>query len=336
MNLIGTIPTPLLMLLLTVAGYAQIDAICADAGINPGLDSPFAHVPYVYGQITLKGFDPAKKAPKVTVIFQEGQQSPNRFMVGRSGNYCFKRTAASATISVEVDGLELARRSLLASSGPQQREDFEIEATGAQRLSSASVVSAKYARSPNPQTVDLYSRLAEADRNKDVPQAVKIVNEIVQKDAADYVAWTRLGSLYFGQDKFPEADAVFRKALEQRIDYLPAWVNVGQLRVAQKQFAAAVEIFKHALELEPSSPALYRLLGEAYLQNRQGTLGVEALDKAIELDPSGQAEAHLLKAHLYELAGAKQLAAKEYKAFLDKVPQYADRKKLEKFIKDNP
>ena len=336
MKIASTISAALLTLVFISTASAQIDSICGDVGINPGLDSPFAHVPYVYGQVTLKGFDPGKKPPKVTVIFQDGQQSPNRFMVGRSGSYCFRRASTNATIVVEVDGLEVARRSLLASSGDQQREDFEIAATSTQRSTPPSVISTKYARSPNPDTADLYLRLAEAERNKDVPQAIKVANEIATKDAGDYVAWAKLGSLFFVQEKWAEAEAAFRRSLEQRVDYLPAWVSVGQMRVAQKQFSAAIEILKHAVELEPSSPSIYRLLGEAYLQNKQGTLGVQALDKAIELDPIGQAEAHLLKAHLYELAGAKQLATKEYKAFLEKVPQYPDRKKLEKFIKDNP
>ena len=39
---------------------------------------------------------------------------------------------------------------------------------------------------------------------------------------------------------------------------------------------------------------------------------------------------------LYDLAGAKQHATREYKAFLAKVPDYTDRKKLEKYIRDNP
>ena len=48
------------------------------------------------------------------------------------------------------------------------------------------------------------------------------------------------------------------------------------------------------------------------------------------------AECHLQIVHLYELAGAKQLAAKEYKLFLEKVPDYENKRRLEKFIKDNP
>jgi regulator of sirC expression with transglutaminase-like and TPR domain len=81
---------------------------------------------------------------------------------------------------------------------------------------------------------------------------------------------------------------------------------------------------------------IYRMLGEAYLQAKKGSLGIEALDRALNLDPVGMAECHLTKAHLYELAGAKQFASHEYKLFLEKVPQYPERKKLEKYIKENP
>ena len=48
------------------------------------------------------------------------------------------------------------------------------------------------------------------------------------------------------------------------------------------------------------------------------------------------AECHLQLAHLYELAGAKKLAAHEYALFMAKVPDHPDRKKFEKYIKDNP
>ena len=90
------------------------------------------------------------------------------------------------------------------------------------------------------------------------------------------------------------------------------------------------------MELEPNNPKTYRLLGEAYLQAKQGSLGAEALNKAIELDPNGMAECHLLLGHLYELAKAKNLATREYKLFLKKVPDYQDKNKLEEFIKENP
>jgi len=316
---------------------AQIDDICGDTGAMPGLDSPFAHVPYVYGKITLKGFD-AAKFPKVTVTFSDGSQTPNRYGVGRSGNYCFRRTGGSGTLVVEVDGIETARRTLTSFGSSQQREDFEIEAAGQQRTAPAAVIVApsKFSRPPNEKTVELYKKAAEAEQKKDTTSEIKTLNDIVAIDPEDFIAWAKLGAVYFLQNSYNDADTAYRKCLELRADYTPAWINIGQLRVAQKQFAAAVEIFKYAISLEPDNARIYRMLGEAYLQNKQGSLAVEALDQAVKLDPNGQAECHLLKGHLYELAGANQLATKEYKAFLAKAPDHPDKKKLEKFIAANP
>lgn len=316
--------------------FAQIDDFCTEAGFTPSLDSPFAHVPYVFGRITLKGFDSARRRPRLAITLSDGQQNANRFLVGESGKYCFRRTSGGGVLMVEVDGIEVARRTLPSSGGSQQREDFEIFAEGGQRSSLPNTISAKFAHPPNERTADLYKKAIDAEKNKEVDKTISILKEIVVADPVDFIAWGQLGSLYTDQEKFPEADAALRRSLELRVDYTPAWINVGRLRIAQKQFEAATEILKHATELEPSSARAFQLLGEAYLQAKKGTLGAEALNQAITLDPIGMAEVHLQLAHLYQLAGANKLAAKEYKAFLTKMPEYKDKKKLEKFIKDNP
>ena len=313
----------------------QIDEICAEQGITPGLDSPFAHVPYVYGRVLLKGFDAGTRPPKVVVSLIEGSRAAERFTIGRAGNYCFKRQTNSGEIVVEVNGIEATRRTLAAYTS-QLREDFEIVANTGERALSPGVVSAKNTYPRNERTAELYLKAQEAESEKRAEVAARIYKEIVDIDPSDHVAWAKLGSLYFEMEKLAEAEKSFRKALELRSDFTPAWVNVGMIRVAQKQFEAAIEIFKYAAELEPTAAKTFRLLGEAYLQARKGTLGAAALNHAIELDPVGMADCHLTLAHLYELAGAKPLATREYKLFLSKVPDHPERKRLEKFIRDNP
>lgn len=327
----------IILLLLTFNVNAQVDDICGESGLNPSLDSPFAHVPYVFGRIFLKGYDAGAKLPNVTVIFEDGQQSTNRLSVGKSGNYCFKRkSSGSGTLIIEVDGIEAARRTLTSFGSAQQREDFEIYSTQSQKQPPPAVVSAKFSHPPNPKTVELYKKTAEAENKKNTNQAIEHLKEIVSIDAADFIAWAKLGVLYAEKNLLSEADAAFRKSLELKVEYTPAWIHVGKLRVAQKQFAAAIEIFKHVTTLEPASARAFQLLGEAYLLARQGSLGAQALNEALRLDPIGMAECHLQLAHLYQLAGAKQQAAREYKIFLTKVPDYADKKKLEQYIKNNP
>ena len=317
---------------------AQVDEICAGSGVIPSLDSPFARVPYVFGKIALKGFDPGAKFPKVTVVLVDGTQSVERWTIDKSGNYCFKRKSSSGggILTVEVDGVEAVRRTLPALGPAQQREDFEIYATQSQKLPPAGIVSTKFSHPVNQKTVELYKKTVEAEGDNEPKKAIQYLKEIVLIDPADFIAWAKLGTLYFGQNSLSEAEAAFRKSLEQKVEYTPAWIHVGKIRAAQKQFEAAIEIFKHAVSLDPTSARAFQLLGEAYLQARQGKLGAQALNDAIKLDPIGMAECHLQLAHLYDLAGAKHLATREYKLFLTKVPNHPDKKKLEKYIKNNP
>ena len=163
-----------------------------------------------------------------------------------------------------------------------------------------------------------------------------MTKEIVEIDPADFVGWSILGSLYMEKRAYAESDAAFRKSLGLKVEYTPAWINVARLRIAQKQPEAAIELLKHATSLEPTSGRAFKLLGETYLQTKQGTLAVDALNQAIKLDPNGMAECHMLLGRLYDAAGAKKLAAREFKALLAKIPDYADKEKLEKYIQANP
>jgi tetratricopeptide (TPR) repeat protein len=87
-----------------------------------------------------------------------------------------------------------------------------------------------------------------------------------------------------------------------------------------------------AVKLRPDSADVNYHLGETYLQLKKGSVAVNYFYKALELDPFGKADAHLRLATLYDAAGMKQKAAAEYAAFLKKKPDYANRKRLEKYI----
>ncbi len=324
-----------LLVLLPLSVRAQVDDICREFGVIPSLDLPWAQVPYVYGKVVLSGFDSGAK-PRVTVIFSDRDNPSRRLSLSKTGSYCFKRSGSGGTLTIEVDGIEITRRSLPSFGGAQQREDFDVYANTDQRSVPPGTISGKFSHRRNEKTVPLYAKAATAEKAKDLEMAAGYLKEIVAIDPADFIAWSILGSLYLKQNAFAESDAAFRKSLALKIEYTPAWISVAKLRIAQKQPEAAIEIHKHAVSLEPESADTYRLLGETYLQAKQGNLGVEALNQAIKLDPVGMADCHLLIARLYELAGAKNLAAREYKAFLLKVPDYADKAKLEKYVKENP
>jgi len=327
-----------LLLLIPASGFGQVDDICRESGVPlPSLNSPFANIPYVFGRVVLKGLDSNAKFPKITVTLLDPSQAVRRLTIERSGNYCFKRsTASGGSLVVEVDGVEAARRSLPGFGPTQQQEDFEIDASSSQSRTPPGVISAKFSHPKNERTVEFYKKAADAEKDKDRKALIDALKKIVETDPEDFIAWAKLGVVYLEADSFAEADTAFRKSIEAKLEYTPAWINVGKLRMAQKQFEAAIEIFKYAATLDPTAARTYQLLGEAYLQAKKGELGAQALYKAIELDPVGMAECHLLLGKLYDLAGAKAQASREYRLYLTKVPDDPKKKMLEKYIAENP
>ena len=317
--------------------YAQATEYCVEENPNTPIDSPFARLPIIYGKVKLNGFPSGQKLPRITILLMDTQSSPSRWTVEKSGNYCFRmRSRSGGTLIVEIDGVEVERR-IISSFGPgQHREDFEIYHDRKDKSTAPGVVSAKFYYPVNPKTVELYQKTADAENKKNIEKAIEYLKQIVTIDPLDFTGWAKLGVLYLQKKMLSEAEAAFKKSLELKAEYTPALIQIGLIRVHQNEFEAASEIFKQVTTLEPDSAIAFRLLGESYLQNRKGNLAVEALNQAIRLDPDGMADCHLLLGRLYDLAGAKQLATREFKLFLKKVPDHPDKKKFEKYIKDNP
>ncbi|MFV0387225.1 MAG: tetratricopeptide repeat protein [Pyrinomonadaceae bacterium] len=317
---------------LSVFAYSQANEICAESGFKPTFDSPFAHVPYVFGKISFVDLKADESFPATTISLFGGQRT-ERQRINESGNYCFRLNNASSTLVIEVNGIEVTRRSIAIPQG-QMREDFTLSLNS--KTNTAGVVSAKFYRPVNPETLELYKKTAEAEKQKNTEEATNFLQEIVKKDPRDFIAWAKLGFLRQLEKNYDKAIEAYKAALSIEIEYTPAWINVARIRIDQKQYEAAIAVLNHVLEFEAKSAEIYELLGTAYLLNKQGSLGAEALNKAIELDPIGAAECHLQLAHLYRLAKQNRLASKEYRLFLAKVPDYKDRKKLKAFIQDNP
>jgi tetratricopeptide (TPR) repeat protein len=105
--------------------------------------------------------------------------------------------------------------------------------------------------------------------------------------------------------------------------------------LALRKLALAIGTLTKAYKLEPNSADVNHFLGEAYLQNKQGTLAIAHMRRAIEISPDGKADLHLRIAWLYNAAGAKDLAAAEYKLLLEKKPNHPDKQKLLQYIAEN-
>jgi tetratricopeptide (TPR) repeat protein len=190
-----------------------------------------------------------------------------------------------------------------------------------------------YQRSEENQKI--FDKAVALAQSKKKDEAISLFKQIVEKDAKDFVTWSELGTIYFINEKYSEAEKCYQTSLELNPKFSLALLNLGKLYLAQKNSDKSVEILTRAVETEPTSADINHYLGEAYLMAKKGSKAVGYLNEAIRLAPLEKAEIHLRLAALYDAAGLKDRAALEYKMYLEKVPNFEKKKELEKYIKEN-
>lgn len=335
MNIIRKIClTCIALLLMPVGSKGQVDEISQATGLPIPIGAAV-----IYGQISIRGRSKDEPKPIVFVVLYEGGIQLDRKQASDSGYYYFLKTPQNGHVLVfEVDGVEVGRTILVAGVGNRVRQDISVDwqsLKGAARPV-AGTVSAKdsYVRSANAERA--FDRAMAAFREKQHDKAIGLFKEIVHTDPKDYFAWTILGAIYLAEDKLPESSQALEKALQLKPDFALALITLGKLELTRKNFDEAIEVLSRAIKVTPESAEANHMLGEAYLQAKKGSLAVGYLNKAIELAPIERAEIHLRLAALYNAAGLKDRAVAEYKAFLSKVKDHPDQKRIEQYILDNP
>lgn len=303
-----------------------------------GLPIPIGQ-PVIYGQVRLDGLDSRAPKPVIFVALLGSGTQIDRVQANDRGYYFFLRGPQNGmSILFEVNGNEVGREQIVAWQGNSFRKDITINWKAYEEFMARkpAVVSAAELYSRSAENEAIFKKALDARKQDNLAEAQKLLNQIVQKDPKDFVAWTELGSLLFSLKKYGEAEIAYGRALEQKPDLMIALMNLGKLYLSQEKFDLAITAFTRAATVDGESADAFQFLGEAYLQRRQGSKAVPAFNEALRLQPIEKAEIHLRLATLYNAAGAKHLASAEYQKFIQKVPNHPEKKKFEKYISDNP
>jgi len=271
------------------------------------------------------------------ILYTRGNVVFQRQRVGNNGRYRFINVFnGDYYLAVELDNVEIARMPLLISENAveQVRQDLEFRWKAPPRAA-AGVVSVADDYKRSSKTSALYQRASHEIDSKNFTQAIATLRSVVEADPKDYPAWTNLGMVYFIEKDLEQAETSYTSAIQAKPDHVAALVNLGRVRLARKNNEGAVEPLEAALKADPKSATANYFLGEAYLALKKGSKAVGYLNEALKLDPVGMADAHLRLAALYNLAGYKDRAAAEYEMFLQKKPDYPDKKKLTDYIEAN-
>ena len=270
------------------------------------------------------------------ILYTRGNEVFSRQRVGNNGRYRFNNVFnGDYYLAVELDNVEIARMPVLISTNSveQIRQDLEFRIKGSTRSAPGVIEADAYNRTS--QNRALYQRATHEIEQKNFTQAAATLKSLVEADPKDYPAWTDLGMVYFIQKDLEAAENSYTSAVQAKPDHVTALVNLGRVRLARKNNEGAVEALEAALKADPKSATANYFLGEAYLGLKKGSKAVVYLNEALKLDPIGMADAHLRLAALYNLAGYKDRAAAEYEQFLQKKPDYPDKKKLTDYIEAN-
>lgn len=271
-------------------------------------------------------------------LFNEFGNALSRQRVQSNGRYRFIDIPDGRYyVVIEYEGTEIDRF-LVDFSSPfksDMQRDIELQARSLTEAAKAAVISAADKYNRPSKTSSMFAKAMEARKNKKNDEATPLLLKVVETDPADFQAWYELGTVYFIQKNYPEAEKAYLEATSKHPDYFVALLSLGRLRIAEKNYTGAIESLSQAVKVQPTSAQANFFLGEAYLQNKKGSLAVGYLNEALKLDPVGMADAHLRLGALYNAAGMKDKAAAEYEQFLKKVPDYEDKKKLEDYITAN-
>lgn len=87
-------------------------------------------------------------------------------------------------------------------------------------------------------------------------------------DANALPIYNELGRLYADQNKYDEAEDIFRNALEIDADALPIYNELGRLYIKQNKFEKAEEIFCKALEMGENARYILTSLIKLYSKTK--------------------------------------------------------------------
>lgn len=275
------------------------------------------------------------------LLYTEGGTLLGRQTVTNNSRYRFLNVANGRyDVVVEVEASEVARVRVFVQSAYKTdfRQDIHLEwrASGRHRQrAKAQTISAADFYDRTGRNKSLFERAQRLLDNGRDREAGSLLKQIVDTDPGDFQAWTELGTAHLMASELAEAEIAYRRAIQERPAFALALLNLGRLLITEKKYEESIEPLYAATQVRPDSADAHFLLGKTYLKLKQGSKAVPHLNEALRLDPRGKADAHLLLAALYNAVGLKDRAAREYEQFLAKLPDYADRKKLQRYISEN-
>ncbi|MEM7000244.1 MAG: sulfotransferase [Pseudomonadota bacterium] len=174
----------------------------------------------------------------------------------------------------------------------------------------------------NPQRRALANAMEHAS-NGALQQAEQIYRELLRKEPDNVDALRLYGVLNVRRERYDEATALFRRAVDIKPDFWKAWINLGTALSEQQKFDAAEEAYREALALQPGSVHTLERLGANAMKASQLDVCIDWLEQSLEINDE-HFPSLLCLGHALKTLGRQEEAIDAYRRCIDAKPDFGE------------
>ncbi|TWT43615.1 tetratricopeptide repeat protein [Phycisphaerae bacterium RAS1] len=164
---------------------------------------------------------------------------------------------------------------------------------------------------------------ATVRRNSDYDSALAIWTSATSVRPGNWRSWNFLANELARLDRLADADAAFKRALEQKPDYAPAMMGVGNVLAYRGRLDEAADQYRRVLREHPSYAFLaHQNLGALCMAQQQFTSALDHYREACRLRPD-LAAMHVYVGHALAAQGRSAEARRSFERALQLDPDFA-------------
>jgi tetratricopeptide (TPR) repeat protein len=207
-----------------------------------------------------------------------------------------------------LHGSRLAFRQWGALVDPMTRQmafDFELSP------SNGMAVVRKNGQELSPNYSDLHEMFLRAVRLEDIPgrleEAKSVYQTILEMQPGHAAAAINLGTIFYNEKDFVQAEQRYRQAVEADPEYALAFFDLGNVLDEQQRMDEAIEAYQRALALVPQYADAHYTLALAYERIQEPRKALRHWTSYTRLDPTGPWASHA-RSQARKILGSERLA----------------------------
>ncbi len=280
---------------------------------------------------------PFKRA--LPLVFLQSVTAPFSLQTqaGPDGKFAFKNlTAGTYTLIVDVPLAGELRKTVevgpsFADSKGRVTIDVKFDSAGS--IDKQHIVSAVELSVPESARLEYDKALACLSR-RDTEGAVSCLRKATAIAPQYSAAWNQLGTIAYQSGKYPEAEELFRTAVQRDSEVYSPLVNLGGVLLTEAKIEESLVINQRAVSMKPGDPLAHSQLGQSYFFLGKLDEAEMHLRQAKALDPGHFSCPQIVLAEIYARRKQFPAAIAEIEEFLKLHPDSEMAPRMRKALSD--